>query len=75
MNILHYYLDQPILPPPVGSRQWIDKKVTTSTPTMPKESRPTSEPLVSPTLDEDDYWGPSEGVSLYSVLCTDQLTL
>ena len=57
MNILHY-LDQPILPP-VGSKQWIDKKATTPILTMSKESRPTSEAFISPTFDDD--WGPSKG--------------
>ena len=56
MNILHY-LDQPILPP-VGSKQWIDKKATTPALTMLKESRPTSETSISPTFDDD--WGPSK---------------
>ena len=58
MNI-PYYLNQPILPP-VGSRQWIDnKKATTPALTMANESRPTSEPYISPTFDDD--WGPSKG--------------
>jgi hypothetical protein len=56
MNILHY-LDQPVLPP-VGSQAWINQKATTPTLITLKDSRPTSEPPISPVYDED--WGPSK---------------
>lgn len=58
MNILHYP-DQPILSP-VGSRAWVDKKTTTPTLSAPKGSRPTLEPLISPTYDDEEDWAPSK---------------
>ena len=57
MNFSHY-LDQPLLPL-VGSQAWINKKAIAPAPVLPKESRPTSEPLIPSVYDED--WGPSKG--------------
>ena len=57
MNFSHY-LDQTLLPL-VGSQAWIDKKAIAPAPILPKEWRPTSEPLIPPVYDEDR--GPSKG--------------